>query len=96
MKDTIFVSGATGFLGTEVVGRLLAETEADIYVLVRDENEEAAAELRTQGLELNKKALEAFQATQDKFFYDSDFSADYGQVQTFNNLYDYIEEHQAA
>ncbi len=42
MKDTIFVSGATGFLGTEVVGRLLAETEADIYVLVRAENEEAA------------------------------------------------------
>ena len=43
MKDTIFVSGATGFLGTEVVSRLLAETEADIYVLVRAENEEAAA-----------------------------------------------------
>ena len=43
MKDTIFVSGATGFLGTEVVSRLLAETEADIYVLVRAETEEAAA-----------------------------------------------------
>ena len=43
LKDTIFVSGATGFLGTEVVSRLLAETEADIYVLVRAENEEAAA-----------------------------------------------------
>ncbi len=49
-------------------------------------DEEAAAELRTQGAELNKKVLEAFQVTQDKFFYDSDFTADYGQVQTFNNL----------
>ena len=49
-------------------------------------NEDAAAEARTQGLELNKKALEAFQVVQDKFFYDSDFTADYGQVQTFNNL----------
>ena len=48
--------------------------------------EETAAELRTQGAELNKRALEAFQLTQDKFFYDSDFTADYGQVQTFNNL----------
>ena len=48
--------------------------------------EEAAAELRTQGAELNKRALKAFQVTQDKFFYDSDFTADYGQVQTFNNL----------
>jgi len=53
---------------------------------VANGNEEAAAELRTQGVELNKKVLEAFQVTQDKFFYNSDFSADYGQVQTFNNL----------
>lgn len=49
-------------------------------------DEDKAAELRTQGVELNKRALEAFQLTQDKFFYDSDFTADYGQVQTFNNL----------
>ena len=48
--------------------------------------EDKAAELRTQGAALNKKALEAFQLTQDKFFYDSDFTADYGQVQTYNNL----------
>ena len=49
-------------------------------------DEDAAAEARTQGFELNKKALDAFQAVQDKFFYDSDFTADYGQLQTFNNL----------
>ena len=48
--------------------------------------EEAAAEVRTQGAELNKKTLDAFQEVQDKFFYDSDFTADYGQMQTFNNL----------
>ena len=42
MKETVFVSGATGFLGTEVVSRLLTETDADIYVLVRAEDEEAA------------------------------------------------------
>ena len=53
---------------------------------VANGDEEAAAELRTQGAELNEKVLEAFQVTQDKFFYDSDFTADYGQVQTFNNL----------
>lgn len=48
--------------------------------------EETAAELRTQGAEMNKKALDAFQQVQDDFFYDSDFSADYGQVQTNNNI----------
>ena len=53
---------------------------------VKAGDEDAAAELRTEGAEMNKKALEAFQVVQDKFFYDSDFTADYGQKQTFNNL----------
>jgi len=53
---------------------------------VAKEDTDAAAELRTQAVALNKQTLEAFQLTQDKFFYDSDFTADYGQVQTFNNL----------
>ena len=42
MKEVIFMTGATGFLGTEVAGRLLSDTDAAIYALVRAENEEAA------------------------------------------------------
>jgi len=53
---------------------------------VANDDADAAAGARTKGVELNKKVLDAFQVTQDKFFYNSDFSADYGQVQTFNNL----------
>lgn len=37
-----FVTGATGFLGTEVVSSLLRSTDEIIYVLVRAEDEEAA------------------------------------------------------
>lgn len=39
----VFLTGATGFLGTEVVSSLLRRTGETIYVLVRGENEEAAA-----------------------------------------------------
>ena len=49
-------------------------------------DEDAAAAAREQGEELNEDALDAFQEVQDKFFYNSDFTADYGQVQTINNL----------
>ncbi len=38
----VFVTGATGFLGTEVVSSLLRSTDEIIYVLVRAEDEEAA------------------------------------------------------
>lgn len=35
VNQTIFVTGATGLLGTEVVSHLLATTDDKIYVLVR-------------------------------------------------------------
>ncbi|MGX8773711.1 MAG: M28 family peptidase [Bacillota bacterium] len=62
------------------------ELNAQYEEAVKGGDEEAAAELRTKGADMNKKALAAFQEVQDKFFYDSDFTADYGQLQTFNNL----------
>ena len=49
-------------------------------------DEDAAAKAREEGAELNEKALEAFQDVQDDLFYNSDFTADYGQVQTYNNI----------
>lgn len=42
MKETIFLTGGTGFLGSEIASRLVRQTDSDIYVLVRAENEEAA------------------------------------------------------
>ena len=43
MRNAIFLTGGTGFLGTEIVLRLVRTTEDDIYVLVRAETEAAAA-----------------------------------------------------
>lgn len=42
-ERTIFITGATGLLGTEVVARLLETTERRLYVLVRAKSEEEAA-----------------------------------------------------
>ncbi|MCR5130449.1 MAG: AMP-binding protein [Prevotella sp.] len=47
-KREIFITGATGLLGTEVVARLLKTTDHKIHVLVRaDSAEEAASRLRS-------------------------------------------------
>lgn len=46
-ERAIFITGATGLLGTEVVSRLLKTTDDEIYTLVRAASEsEAAARLR--------------------------------------------------
>lgn len=48
MKDNILVTGATGFLGTEIVQKLIEQTDKIIYVLVRaDKKEQAVARLRS-------------------------------------------------
>lgn len=41
-EETIFITGATGLVGTEVVAHLLATTNHQIYVLVRSTSEEEA------------------------------------------------------
>lgn len=47
MADAILLTSGTGFLGTEIAGRLVSQTEKTIYVLVRAGNEtEAAAKLK--------------------------------------------------
>ena len=35
MEHAIFLTGCTGFLGTEIVSALLKETDKRVYVLVR-------------------------------------------------------------
>ena len=46
--EAIFITGATGLLGTEVVSRLLETTDSRIYALVRADSEaEAASRLRS-------------------------------------------------
>lgn len=42
MNQAVFITGGTGFLGSEIVSRLVRTTERDIYVLVRASSEEAA------------------------------------------------------
>lgn len=47
-KRTIFITGATGLLGTEVVSQLLQTTDDEMFVLVRAASEdEAASRLRS-------------------------------------------------
>ena len=41
-EGTVFVTGATGLVGTEVVAQLLSTTNSKIYVLVRAASEEEA------------------------------------------------------
>lgn len=43
MSNTFFLTGGTGFLGTEIVLRLIRTTEDPVYVLVRAGSEEEAA-----------------------------------------------------
>ena len=42
MKEALFVTGATGFLGAEIIRNLVKLTDETIYVLVRANDEEAA------------------------------------------------------
>ena len=45
MKPTVFLTGATGFLGMEVLARLLEEGDRDVLALIRA-SDDAAAERR--------------------------------------------------
>ena len=42
MKKTVFLTGATGFIGTQIARVLLEETEVNIFALVRAANEQEA------------------------------------------------------
>lgn len=42
MNQAIFLTGGTGFLGTEIAERLVCTTDQKIYVLVRAKSPEAA------------------------------------------------------
>ena len=43
MTDTILLTGATGFLGTELAARLIRFPQIRLYALVRAKDEEASA-----------------------------------------------------
>ena len=45
MKPTVFLTGATGFLGMEVLARLLEEGDREVLALIRA-SDDAAAEQR--------------------------------------------------
>jgi long-chain acyl-CoA synthetase len=42
LKDIVFFTGATGFLGTQIIRRLIKKEDINVIVLVRGENFEAA------------------------------------------------------
>ena len=44
MNQGVLLTGATGFLGTEITTELLKHTEGSIYVFVHAENEEDAVD----------------------------------------------------
>ena len=44
MKTTIFLTGATGFLGTQIAGQFLKREDVELVVLVRAPDENAARE----------------------------------------------------
>jgi thioester reductase-like protein len=44
MRPPVFLTGATGFLGMEVLARLLERGDREVIVLVRARDNEAAAE----------------------------------------------------
>jgi long-chain acyl-CoA synthetase len=43
VSGTVFLTGASGFLGTQIARRLLADTDLSLVALVRGESDEAAA-----------------------------------------------------
>ncbi|KAM3090806.1 amino acid adenylation domain-containing protein [Phormidesmis sp. 146-12] len=51
IPQRIFLTGATGFLGTFLLQELLAQTQADIYCLVRAENDRDGHQKLLQNLE---------------------------------------------
>ena len=53
---------------------------------VANEDEEAAAAARAEGVELNQKSLQAFQMVQDDFLKCTDFGCDYGHTPENNNV----------
>lgn len=56
MGEAVFITGATGFLGTEITEKLALTTDRTIYVLVRAKNREAAVH-RLKAAWFHKKGL---------------------------------------
>ena len=46
-NDTVFLTGGTGFLGMEVLVRLLEQPDTEVIALVRGDQERADERLRT-------------------------------------------------
>ena len=44
MSDTVLLTGATGFLGMELLARLLERDEGEVICLIRAPSPEAASE----------------------------------------------------
>ena len=47
MKPTVFLTGATGFLGMEVLARLLEEGDREVLALIRARDDAAAERAST-------------------------------------------------
>src|SRR5512139_605053 len=50
MTDGVLITGATGFVGREVLSRYLERTDAEVYALVRADDAAAADERLREGL----------------------------------------------
>ena len=42
MKNIIFITGSTGFIGTNIVKKIIFDTDYDVFCLVRDKNKDMA------------------------------------------------------
>lgn len=62
------------------------QINSDYEKAVKDGDEEAAAKLREEGVQLNKNSLEAFRDVQDDFLKDNDFQIFYGHQSMNENI----------
>lgn len=81
MADAVFLTGATGFLGTEMVYELVSTVSSPVYVLVRaNSKEEAIHRLKASWYPIpnlyNKIGVQVFPVTGDFTKADLGFSAE--------------------
>lgn len=66
MRDGVFVTGGTGFLGSYAIARILQDTELPVFAMVRARDRAHALERLWEALQLNLPDEDAFWALQPR------------------------------